>query len=115
MLALRDALRSTSPMTCARTSRSDLRVERRLLAGEIADLIDLDLLGQILGDLGLRAAQDEGVDRGAEALRRLVSRRRSIGRAKRSSNLSSGPSRPGRHEVEDRPDLARAGSRSACR
>ena len=64
--------RSTSPRTCARTSRDDLRVERPLLAGEIADLIDLDLLGQILGDLLLGAAQDERVDGGAQALRGLV-------------------------------------------
>ena len=56
------------------------RVERRLLAGELAELVGLDLLGQVLGDLGLGAAQDERVDRGAQALRRAFWSPASIGR-----------------------------------
>ena len=76
--------------------------------------------GRSLATSGLVRRRMKRVDRRAEALGRVLCRRASIGRAKCSSNLSSGPSRPGRDEVEDRPDLGeavldrRAGEREAA-
>ncbi len=85
----------------------DGRVERRLFARELAELVGLDLLRQVARHFGLRSTQDEGVDRRAQAL---------------GGALVSGVDRPGvallelvegteetrRDEVEDRPDLAQA-------
>src|SRR5260370_365610 len=73
------AAREALPLVLAHDLRANRlehrRVERRLLARELADLVGLDLLGQVLRDLGLRAPQDERVDRRAEALgRRAIPR-----------------------------------------
>ena len=50
----------------------DRAVEPGLLAGELAEVVGLDLLGQVLGDLGLGAPEDERVDRRAQASRGLL-------------------------------------------
>ena len=97
----------------------DRRVERRLLAGELAELIGLDLLGEILRDLGLRAAEDERVDRGAEALGGLLIARVD-GTRVTLLELVERAEQAGADEVEDRPDLGeaildrRAGEREAA-
>jgi hypothetical protein len=66
------ALREPLALDLAHDLRAHLlehrRVERRLLARELAEVVGLDLLGEILGDLGLRAPQDERVDGRAQAL-----------------------------------------------
>ncbi len=90
------------------------RVERRLLAGELAELVGLDLLRQILRDLGLRAAQDEGVDRRAQPLGGALVARVDGARVA-LLELVERPEEAGRHEVEDRPDLAQAVLDRACR
>ena len=94
-LALREAL----ALDLAHDLRAHLlehgRVERRLLAGELADLVGLDLLGQILRDLCLRAAQDERVDRRAEALRRAFGRRRRSGARSAPRTCRAGRAGPG--------------------
>src|SRR5262249_55203851 len=85
----------------------DRGVERRLLAGELAELIGLDLLWEVLRDLGLRAAQDEGVDRRAQPIgRALVAA--VDGPRVALLELVERPEEPRRDEVEDRPDLAQA-------
>jgi hypothetical protein len=82
-------------------------VDDRCSPREIADLIGLDLLGEVLGDLVLGAPQDERVDRRAQPLRRLV-----VALLDRASEalleLVERAEQPRRDEVEDAPDLGQA-------
>ena len=96
------------PLDLAHDLRANLfehgRVERTLFAGELADLVGLDLLGKVLGHFALRAAQNEGVNRGAKAVGRFL-----IAGVDRSRvallELVERPEKARADEVEDRPDL----------
>src|SRR5207248_2168624 len=85
----------------------DSAVESRLLAGELAELIALDLLGKILGDLGFRASEDERMDRRAKALGGLL-----VTRVDRSRvalfEFVEWTEETRTDEIEDRPDLGEA-------
>jgi hypothetical protein len=107
MLALREAHTLHLAHHLRAHLASDLHVDRALLARQIAELIHLDLLGEILGDLLLRAAQDEGVDRRAKTLRGLVVARLD-GPREALLELVERAEQARRDEVEDAPDLGEA-------
>src|SRR5262249_27642656 len=79
-------------------------VERGLLARELAEVVGLDLLCEILGDLRFRAAKNERMDRGTQTPGGLL-----VTRVDRSRvallELVERTEQTGAHEVEDRPDL----------